>query len=414
MANPAIYAPLAGPIRSVADYQALAADTERSRTANALAQFGMRQQVEQQQAQQQRANALMEIYRQSGGDPAALRAAGYEGEAQAIEKHQADIGKTRAEAAAKDADTVGKRAALWKEMWTYVRTPDDARRYVRAVHMDPAMAGTPFTATPPEQFDAQLATMTPEQFEQFRGQVAMGVGKWMEANAPKYFQQNLGGTNQIVSVPGLGGPAQVVQSSQVTQSPDNKASVGAQYANAAAAREQAAATRDAAREQASAARETARLKDNRDTEMKLADDYRQQSKLFGEAKSAYEQIQAALPSATKSPVATLAAATKFMKIIDPGSVVRESELGMALAASGVLDRAANYMNTLTRGKVLTASQAKDFENISKKIYAAAQKVQKDIDKSYTEKAKTYGLRPEMIVQELGQNSGNAVSWDDLK
>lgn len=179
---------------------------------------------------------------------------------------------------------------------------------------------------------------------------------------------------------------------KIGQSPDSAASVGASYANAAATREIANATRDAAG-----------IQRDMNTEMKLGDDYRTQSKGFKEVSDAYRQINATLDKATTSPAATLASATKFMKLLDPGSVVRESELGMALAASGVFDRATNYYQTLLKGRVLTPNQAEDFKNITAQIYGAAQGSQQAIDQNYRKQAEAYGLRPDMIVQDLGQS-----------
>jgi hypothetical protein len=176
------------------------------------------------------------------------------------------------------------------------------------------------------------------------------------------------------------------------QSPDNQASVGASYANAAATRSVAASNVKAANIQRDQA-----------TEMKLGDDWRNQSKDFKSVTDAYSQINATLGSATTSPAATLAAATKFMKMLDPGSVVRESELGMALNSSGVFDRASNYFSTLQSGKKLTETQVADFKNITKQIYGAAQGVQRQVDANYKTQAETYGLRPEVIIQNLGQN-----------
>lgn len=178
-----------------------------------------------------------------------------------------------------------------------------------------------------------------------------------------------------------------------TSTDNNRASVGASYANAAATRSIAASNVEAAK-----------IKGDRDTEMKLSDDYRAQSKGFKEVSDAYKTINATLDKATTSAAATLAGATKFMKLLDPNSVVRESELGMALAATGAFDRATNYVNTLKHGKVLTASQAADFKKITEQIYGAAQAGQKQVDENYKQQAKTYGLRPEMIVQDLGQNT----------
>ena len=174
---------------------------------------------------------------------------------------------------------------------------------------------------------------------------------------------------------------------------NNMRTVGASYANAAATRSIASATRDAAT-----------IQRDMQTEMKLGDDYRKQSKDFKDVGDAYRTINATLDKATTSPAATLAAATKFMKLLDPGSVVRESELGMAMAASGVFDRATNYFNVLQSGRVLTPNQVKDFKSITQQIYGAAQAGQREIDTSYTKQAQQYKLRPEMVVQDLGQNS----------
>jgi hypothetical protein len=92
-------------------------------------------------------------------------------------------------------------------------------------------------------------------------------------------------------------------------------------------------------------------------------------KAFGEMQSAYGQISDSLKSA--SPAGDLAAATKFMKLLDPGSVVRESELGMAMAASGALDRARNYAELRLSGKKLTPDQRKDFQQLSDKLFSTA-------------------------------------------
>jgi hypothetical protein len=92
-------------------------------------------------------------------------------------------------------------------------------------------------------------------------------------------------------------------------------------------------------------------------------------KAYGEMQSAYGQITDSLKSA--SPAGDLAAATKFMKLLDPGSVVRESELGMAMAASGALDRARNYAELRISGKKLTPDQRKDFQDLSDKLFSTA-------------------------------------------
>ena len=108
-----------------------------------------------------------------------------------------------------------------------------------------------------------------------------------------------------------------------------------------------------------------------DNALKLRSDFRSEPvyKGFEEVRAAKNQIDQAAKMA--SPAGDLAAATKVMKILDPGSVVRESELGMAIAATGVEDRVKNYANMVITGQKLTPSQRKDFVDLSDKLYNAA-------------------------------------------
>ena len=108
-----------------------------------------------------------------------------------------------------------------------------------------------------------------------------------------------------------------------------------------------------------------------DNALKLRQDFRSEPvyKGFEEIRAAKNQIDQAAKMA--SPAGDLAAATKIMKILDPGSVVRESELGMAMAATGVEDRVRNYANMVITGEKLTPAQRKDFIDLSDKLYNVA-------------------------------------------
>ena len=105
-----------------------------------------------------------------------------------------------------------------------------------------------------------------------------------------------------------------------------------------------------------------------DNTLKLRGDFRSEPiyKAHQEVQSAYSQIQQSLKMA--SPVGDLAGATKIMKLLDPGSVVRESELGMAMAASGALDRLTNYAGNVMNGTKLTPTQRVDFQKLADALY----------------------------------------------
>lgn len=110
-----------------------------------------------------------------------------------------------------------------------------------------------------------------------------------------------------------------------------------------------------------------------DNTLKLRGDFRSEPiyKAHQDVQSAYSQISSALKQA--SPAGDLAGATKLMKILDPGSVVRESELGMAMAASGMLDRIENYAKNVVNGTKLTPTQRKDFQSLADTLYAESAK-----------------------------------------
>jgi hypothetical protein len=90
---------------------------------------------------------------------------------------------------------------------------------------------------------------------------------------------------------------------------------------------------------------------------------------FNDMKAAYGQVITSLDQGT--PIGDVAGATKVMKLLDPGSVVRETELGIAMAASGRMDRLQNYFTLWASGEKLTPTQRDDFKQLSNELYAAA-------------------------------------------
>jgi hypothetical protein len=124
-------------------------------------------------------------------------------------------------------------------------------------------------------------------------------------------------------------------------------------------------------------------------------------KNFGEVRSAYNMIDVGLKE--KSPAGDLTAATKFMKLLDPTSVVRETELILAMEATGVVDRAKNYFKRLESGEKLTPSQREDFRNVAKQLYKAAESVKLKYDNQYIEIAKSNNLDPSKIVMDYKDN-----------
>jgi hypothetical protein len=128
-----------------------------------------------------------------------------------------------------------------------------------------------------------------------------------------------------------------------------------------------------------------------ENEMKLKSEFRSEPvyKAYSEMQSAYGQINDSLNTA--SPAGDLAAATKFMKLLDPGSVVRESELGMAMAASGALDRAVNYAQLRISGEKLTETQRKDFAKLANDLFSTATTAYNTKRGEFEQMGTAYGL-----------------------
>jgi len=130
-------------------------------------------------------------------------------------------------------------------------------------------------------------------------------------------------------------------------------------------------------------------------EGELRDDYRKDSSNFVEISRQARIIQDSLKD--DSAAGTLASATAFMKMLDPGSVVRESELAMAMKTNGALDRMGNYINVIQSGKVLTAQQKADFAKLVKSYSEASNEAQRNLNKKYSQIASEYGLDPKRIA-----------------
>ena len=129
-----------------------------------------------------------------------------------------------------------------------------------------------------------------------------------------------------------------------------------------------------------------------ENEMKLGSAFKGEPiyKEFNDMKSAFKQVVSSLSQGT--PIGDVAGATKIMKLLDPGSVVRESELGIAMAAAGRLDRLQNYFDNMISGQILTPTQREDFKKLSTELYAAAADGYNKKRGEYEQFGQSYGFK----------------------
>jgi len=91
-----------------------------------------------------------------------------------------------------------------------------------------------------------------------------------------------------------------------------------------------------------------------------------QIKKFQEVKDSVNQIIGL--SSEQTPMAGIASIFTFMKILDPGSTVREGEAASAQNAAGVPERIRNYYNQLISGNGLSVSQRKEMADVARIVY----------------------------------------------
>jgi hypothetical protein len=154
-------------------------------------------------------------------------------------------------------------------------------------------------------------------------------------------------------------------------------------------------------------------------ENKLRDEFTSGSKIYIEVRNAMGRIL----SASEDPVTgagDLALIFNYMKVLDPQSVVRESEFataetsGAKLEESGVPSFIIRVREKILKGGRLTPRQRNEFVSRARKLYARQEKRHKQFIGQYERLTKNYKLNRENIIidyvippKELAREEGNS-------
>lgn len=138
-----------------------------------------------------------------------------------------------------------------------------------------------------------------------------------------------------------------------------------------------------------------------DQENKLRDEFIAQNKDFRAVRDAYSRINAS----AKEPSAAgdLALIFNYMKLLDPGSVVREGEFATAQNAAGIPERVRANYNRVVNGERLTEETRKDFLKQAKNLYGSQENQYKKSRKEYERITRKYGLNPETVLVDQSAN-----------
>lgn len=121
---------------------------------------------------------------------------------------------------------------------------------------------------------------------------------------------------------------------------------------------------------------------------------------IGEAKPHVEIANAygKVVSAPTTAAGDLSKIFGYMKILDPGSTVREGEFATAQNATGVPGRIANLYNKVVSGERLSPAQRAEFDQAAGALVKSQQdQYKKTIEKHYTNIATKAGIQPDLII-----------------
>lgn len=141
-----------------------------------------------------------------------------------------------------------------------------------------------------------------------------------------------------------------------------------------------------------AAKPALSLKDQLNTEGKLRDDFNSAMKPINEMNYSFQRLNAAQDDAAGD----LALIFNYMKMLDPGSAVREGEFANAQNAAGIPDQIRNQWNKLVSGERLNPGQRASFKTQAEKIYEPYKKQGERLRTTYTSEAKRIGIEPSAI------------------
>ncbi len=136
-----------------------------------------------------------------------------------------------------------------------------------------------------------------------------------------------------------------------------------------------------------------------DVEEGIRKEFSAHAKPYFEVRDAYTRIQQS--AANPSPAGDLALIFNYMKMLDPGSVVREGEFATAQNAAGIPERVRNMWNRALSGERLGDDQRKDFVGQAGGLFERQQRQYAAVQSQYEGLAKRKGIDPANVIFDYG-------------
>jgi hypothetical protein len=131
-------------------------------------------------------------------------------------------------------------------------------------------------------------------------------------------------------------------------------------------------------------------------EEKLRKEFQTRTKVYGELGTTFSNIKAS--AGAKTGPGDIALITGFMKMLDPGSVVRETEFATARDTAGLYERLLNTSQKLQSGQLFTldSKQRQEYVDLAQQYLKAAQKKADQDRKDLSAVVTNYKLNPDNV------------------
>jgi hypothetical protein len=140
-------------------------------------------------------------------------------------------------------------------------------------------------------------------------------------------------------------------------------------------------------------------------EKKIRDEYVKRTANFTAAQDAFSKIEASAQD--KTGAGDIALITSFMKMLDPGSVVRETEFATAQDTGGLFVKLKNALSKAQTGEFLTDIQRKEFSSLSRRYMDAAKNQEKGVRAGLNKVVKNYKLNPDNVFGVIEEETAAA-------
>lgn len=133
-------------------------------------------------------------------------------------------------------------------------------------------------------------------------------------------------------------------------------------------------------------------------------------KAYEEVRNGYERVRQS--SALQSGAGDMGLIYGYMKMLDPGSVVRETEFAMAAQAGSYGEQIQGWVTRIMNGERLPDSVRREFVQSAEGLYGETASNLESLNQQFTTRAQNYGVNPGLFIRQPEQYQPIGTNWTD--